>query len=132
MSIKHVALACGVSLCAVSPASAQRVDDNAVADAEDAFGSNDGGEDLGVYGPGDVRGFSPIDAGNVRIEGLYLDRQADLTPRLVEGNRIRVGPSAIGYAFPAPSGIVDYRLRKPGTDAIISVVTQTNSFGGMG
>jgi iron complex outermembrane receptor protein len=110
---------------------AQRVDDNAVADAEDAFGFNDGGEDLGVYGPSDVRGFSPIDAGNVRVEGLYLDRQADLTPRLVEGNRIRVGPSAIGYAFPAPSGIVDYRLRKPDADPVASVVTQSNSFGGL-
>ncbi|MGK6318006.1 TonB-dependent receptor domain-containing protein [Sphingomonas sp. DT-204] len=131
MSIEYVALACGVSLCAVSPACAQRVDDNAVADAEDAFGSNDGGEDLGVYGPGDVRGFSPIDAGNVRIEGLFIDRQADLSPRLVEGNRIRVGPSAIGYAFPAPSGIVDYRLRKPGAEAVLSLVSQANSFGGM-
>lgn len=131
MKTKYIALACGTSLLAISPAFAQRVDDNAVADAEDAFGSNDGGEDLGVYGPSDVRGFSPIDAGNVRIEGLYLDRQADLTPRLVDGNRVRVGPSAIGYAFPAPSGIVDYRLRSPGAETVLSMVAQANSFGGM-
>ncbi len=95
------------SLCLASPALAQRTDENAIADAEDAFGSSDGGEDLGLYGPFDVRGFSPIDAGNVRIEGIYVDRQADLSPRLVEGSRIRVGPSAASYAFPAPSGVVD-------------------------
>ncbi len=112
------------------PAWAQRVDDNAIADAEDAFGSNDGGEDLGLYGPFDVRGFSPIDAGNVRLEGIFIDRQADLNPRLIEGNRIRVGPSAANYAFPAPSGIVDYRLRTLGTEARLSAVTQVNSFGG--
>jgi iron complex outermembrane receptor protein len=115
---------------ASSPALAQRADDNAVADAEDAFGSNDGGEDLGLYGPFDVRGFSPIDAGNVRIEGIYIDRQADLSPRLIEGNRIRVGPSAAGYAFPAPSGVVDYRLRTPGRKAMVSAVLQATSFGG--
>lgn len=108
---------------------AQRADDNAIADAEDAFGSNVGGESLGVYGPSDVRGFSPTDAGNVRIEGLYLDRQAELTSRLVKGNRIRVGPSALGYAFPAPSGIADYRLRKPGDRAILSLVAQADSLG---
>lgn len=124
-------LACGLCLAPYPPAYAQRVDDNAVADAEDAFGSNDGGEDLGVYSPNDVRGFSPIEAGNVRIEGLYFDRQADLSPRLVEGNRIRVGPSTTGYPFPAPSGIVDYRLRKPGDAAMLSMVAQANSFGGM-
>jgi iron complex outermembrane recepter protein len=113
-----------------APALAQRADENAIADAEDAFGSNDGGEDLGLYGPFDVRGFSPIDAGNVRIDGIFVDRQADLNPRLVEGNRIRVGPSSATYAFPAPSGIVDYRLRTPGSEARISAVTQANSFGG--
>lgn len=124
-------LACLAVVClAPVPAAAQRADDNAIADAEDAFGSNDGGEDLGLYGPFDVRGFSPIDAGNVRIEGIFIDRQGDLSPRLVEGNRIRVGPSAANYAFPAPSGVVDYRLRTPGAEALVSGVVQINSFGG--
>jgi iron complex outermembrane receptor protein len=117
-------------LCFPVPAAAQRTDENAVADAEDAFGSSDGGENLGLYGPFDVRGFSPVDAGNVRIEGIYVDRQADLSPRLVEGSRIRVGSSAAGYAFPAPSGVVDYRLRTPGDSALVSVVSQADSFGG--
>lgn len=130
MAARYLSVLLGMSLSFPAAALAQRVDDNAIADAEDAFGSNDGGEDLGVYGPNDVRGFSPIDAGNVRLAGVYIDRQADFSPRLVEGNRIRVGPSVVNYAFPAPSGIVDYRLRSPGADTVLSLVTQVNSFGG--
>ncbi|WP_035018305.1 TonB-dependent receptor domain-containing protein [Caulobacter sp. UNC358MFTsu5.1] len=128
--MKLVSLTIALSLVAASQAAAQRADENAIANAEDAFGSNDGGEDLGLYGPADVRGFSPIDAGNVRIEGLYIDRQADLSARLVAGNRIRVGLTAAGYGLPAPSGIVDYRLRQPEGPPSLSTVFQTNSFGG--
>lgn len=123
-------LAGGLLIAAAQPAVAQRADDNAVADAEDAFGSNLGGEALGIYGASDVRGFSPIDSGNVRIDGIYVDRQAELTSRLVEGNRIRVGPSALGYPFPAPSGIVDYRLRRPGAETVVSVSAKAESLGG--
>lgn len=123
-------LAVSVAIVAGTPALAQRAGENAISDAEDAFGSNDGGEDLGLYDPFNVRGFSPIDAGNVRLEGLYIDRQGDLSPRLVEGNRIRVGPSAANYAFPAPSGVVDYRLRSPGRQPMLSAVAQANSFAG--
>src|SRR3546814_4056402 len=92
--------------------------------------SNDGGEVLGIYNPNSVRGFSPIDAGNVRLEGLYFDRQGEFSTRLVEGSRIRVGPSAAGYAFPAPSGVVDYNFRPRGPEAMVSGVFQTNSKGG--
>lgn len=113
-----------------APAAAQRVDENAVSDAEDAFGSNIGGETLGIYSASEVRGFSPTDAGNVRIEGLYIDRQTELTSRLMAGNRIRIGPSALGYAFPAPSGVADYRLRAAGEDAVLSAAAKATSFGG--
>jgi iron complex outermembrane receptor protein len=123
-------LACAGFLALAAPALSQRVDENAVADAEDAFGSNVGGEGLGIYNPSDVRGFSPTDAGNVRIEGLYIDRQTELTSRLVAGNRIRIGDSAIGYAFPAPSGIADYRIRAAGDRAVLSLVAKADSFGG--
>ena len=118
------------SLIAATPAWAQRTGENAIADAEDAFGSTQGTETLGIYAPGSVRGFSPIDAGNVRLDGLYVDRQGEFSPRLVAGNRIRVGPSATSYAFPAPSGVVDYRLRVPGGDPMLSIVGQANSWGG--
>lgn len=33
---------------------------------------------------------------------------------MIEGSTIRVGITEIGYAFPAPTGIVDYELRHPG------------------
>jgi hypothetical protein len=40
--------------------------------AEDAFGSSIGGEDIGLYSATDVCGFSPIDAGNVRLEATNV------------------------------------------------------------
>jgi len=99
---------------AVSPVRAQHASDNPVVSAEDAFGLTLGLESIGMYGPGQVRGFSPQSAGNVRIDGLYFDQQGALSNRVIEGSTIRVGVSEIGYAFPAPTGIVDYNLRHPG------------------
>ncbi|HKX89533.1 MAG TPA: TonB-dependent receptor [Sphingopyxis sp.] len=122
--------ACSALLAPCAPALAQRVDENPALDAEDAFGSNLGGEGLGIYTASDVRGFSPTDAGNVRLEGLYIDRQTELTSRLVAGNRIRIGPTALGYAFPAPSGIADYRIRAAEADAVLSIAGKGDSFGG--
>src|SRR3546814_16652734 len=58
------------------------------------------------------------------------DWSSDVCSSDLEGSRIRVGPSAAGYAFPAPSGVVDYNLRTPGTEAMVSGVFQTNSWGG--
>jgi iron complex outermembrane receptor protein len=100
---------------------AQRADDNAVTAAEDAFGATLGDESIGLYSASLVRGFSPVAAGNVRLDGLYFDRQAWLPSRLVEGSTIRVGLSAQGYPFPAPTGIVDYRLHKAGDEPVISI-----------
>jgi iron complex outermembrane recepter protein len=99
---------------AVTPVRAQHASDNPVTAAEDAFGLTLGLESIGMYGPGQVRGFSPQTAGNVRIDGLYFDQQGALSNRVIEGSTIRVGVSEIGYAFPAPTGIVDYNLRHPG------------------
>ena len=93
---------------------AQHAPDNPLATADDAFGLTLGLESIGLYGSGSVRGFSPQIAGNVRIEGLYFDQQGPLSNRVVEGSTVRVGVSEIGYAFPAPTGIVDYDLRHAG------------------
>jgi iron complex outermembrane recepter protein len=95
-------------------ARAQHASDNPVASADDAFGLTLGLESVGMYGPGTIRGFNPQVAGNVRINGLYFDQQGGLSNRVVEGSTIRVGVSEIGYAFPAPTGIVDYDLRHAG------------------
>ena len=104
-------------LTAISPVNAvraQHASDDPVASANDAFGLTLGLESIGLYNPGGVRGFNPQTAGNVRIDGLYFDQQGALSNRVVEGSTIRVGISEIGYAFPAPTGIVDYDLRHPG------------------
>lgn len=110
-----------MALLLTSGAFAQRADDNAVTAAEDAFGATLGDESIGLYSSSQVRGFSPVTAGNVRIEGLFFDRQAALSTRLVEGSTVHVGLSAQGYPFPAPTGIVDYRLYKAGDESLISV-----------
>lgn len=112
----------GLLASGLTPAAAQRADDNAVTAAEDAFGATLGNESIGLYSARRVRGFSPIDAGNVRLEGLYLDRRGTLPPQLVEGSTIRVGLSAQGYAFPSPTGIVDYRIAKAGDTAVVSAI----------
>ena len=67
------------------PASAQRTEENVITDSEDAFGRSIGNESIGIYNVDDVRGISPIDAGNVRIGGLYLERLRHHTSQLVEG-----------------------------------------------
>lgn len=96
---------------------AQHASDNPVAVAGDAFGLTLGLESIGIYSPGLVRGFSPQAAGNVRIDGLFFAQEGPLSNRVVEGSTIRVGISEIGYAFPAPTGTVDYDLRHSGTDS---------------
>jgi iron complex outermembrane receptor protein len=114
---------------ASSPALAQRTGENALRSAEDAFGTSIGSESIGLYSSSDVRGFSPFAAGNIRLEGLYLDAVTGFNLRLVSGSSIRVGISALGYPFPAPTGIADFRLRLPGDETQASFVIDTNSLG---
>ena len=105
-----------------SLARAQHASENPILSADDAFGLTLGTETIGIYGPEGVRGFSPQVAGNARIDGLYFDQQGLLSSRVIEGSTIRVGLSAIGYAFPAPTGLVDYDLRRPGGNKPIATV----------
>lgn len=121
-----------LAFCFSCPALAQRTDDNAVKAADDAFGKSVGDEQIGIYNAGMVRGFSPVDAGNVRLEGLYFDQQANPTQRLVAGTTIHVGISAQGYPFPAPTGIADYELRRPGAKAMASVNLSLGPWGHKG
>jgi iron complex outermembrane recepter protein len=112
------------------PAAAQRTQENAVTSAGDAFGRAVGNEKVGLYTTDDIRGFNPIDAGNARIEGLYFDQQERPTPRMINGSVVRVGITAQGYPFPAPTGIVDYRLRAVGKTASASYDLERSSNGG--
>jgi iron complex outermembrane receptor protein len=116
------ACACLATVFRLTAALAQHAADNPVASAQDAFGLTLGLEAVGMYSPGQVRGFSPQAAGNVRIDGLYFDQQGALSNRVVEGSTVRVGITEIGYAFPAPTGIVDYDLRHPGSGAPTATV----------
>ncbi|MCA0200460.1 MAG: hypothetical protein LCH56_06425 [Proteobacteria bacterium] len=104
------------------PAFAQRASENVVATAEDAFGSSIGNESIGLYSSTDARGFSPKDAGNMRIEGLYYDQQGSFgfTNQITRSTTMRVGLTAQSYPFPAPTGIADFRLRLPGAKTVTS------------
>jgi iron complex outermembrane receptor protein len=112
-----------------TPAAPSRGSENAVTQAEDAFGFSSGKETLGLYTSSNVRGFSPVSAGNVRIDGLYFDQVFGLTNRVRESTSIRVGLSAHGIPFPAPTGIVDYRLYKPDGTHSLSALLNFDSYG---
>lgn len=113
-----------------SVAGAQRADDNAVRAAADAFGTSVGTENIGLYNPFEVRGFSAVDAGNVRIDGLYFDQQVNLSNHLAPRSAMRVGISAQGYPLPAPTGIVDYELVRAGKERVVSTVLSYGPFDG--
>lgn len=112
-----------------APSASGRVGENVVTQAEDAFGTSIGRETIGIYNSSSVRGFSPMDAGNVRIDGLYFDQVWALTARLRRATTIRVGLSAQGYPFPAPTGVVDYGFRMPGDEASLSAAIGGDSYG---
>ncbi|OYW13777.1 MAG: hypothetical protein B7Z50_06205 [Sphingomonadales bacterium 12-62-5] len=95
-------------------ATGSRSDENAVRQSGDAFGSTVGREVIGIYNQMNVRGFSPIAAGNVRIDGLYFDPVVPPSTRISRTTTIRVGLSALGSPFPAPTGLVDFGFRRPG------------------
>ena len=123
-------LAAGLSVAAPGVALAQRTQENLVTQSADAFGKSIGSEKIGLYGTDDVRGFNPIDAGNVRIEGLYFDHIERVPSRVIEGSTIRVGVAAQGYAFPAPTGIVDYNLMQAHDRFASSAMLELAPYGG--
>ncbi len=124
------ALAVSACLCLAAPAHAQRTEENAVAQSSDAFGKSVGSERTGLYSGEDVRGFNPIDAGNARIEGLYFDQIDRISQRVTDGTTVRVGISAQHYPFPAPTGIIDVALTKPGGKFESSLEMEYGEFGG--
>jgi iron complex outermembrane receptor protein len=125
-------LLAAASLAAMPAAAQDRSGDNAVTQAEDAFGFSVGRETLGIYNSGNVRGFSPSAAGNVRIDGLYFDPAASPPGAIVDSTSIKVGLTAQGYPFTAPSGIVDLRLRRPEARAGASFIVNADSYGSYG
>jgi iron complex outermembrane recepter protein len=106
----------------------RRAQENAVRQATDAFGTSIGRETIGLYSAGSVRGFSANAAGNARINGLYYDPVWAPTARIRLSTAIRVGLSAQGFPFPAPTGVVDYALRKPGQDGMVSLFASADTY----
>ncbi len=105
-----------------------RSEENVITQASDAFGTSVGDETIGLYSGGNVRGFSAFAAQNVRIEGLYFDSQAAFSDAVRAGSTIQVGISALGYPFPAPTGIVDFSLRRVADTPVISARTGFGDF----
>ncbi len=124
------ALFAAVSLLSSGAFAQDRTDDNAITQAEDAFGFSVGRESIGIYNGGNTRGFSPTAAGNVRIDGLYFDPAFGLQGGLINSVSIKVGLSAQGYPFAAPSGIVDQTLRRPDRKFGGSIVVGADSWSG--
>lgn len=114
-----------------APAFAQRANENAVTNADDAFGTNVGLETTGIYTENDTRGFSPLKAGNSRIDGIYFDQVANLPGRLKQSTAIRVGFAAEDYPFHAPTGIADNRLKPWPTKLGASASVTRYPFGGL-
>lgn len=115
-------------------AHAQRARENAVAEASDAFGMAVGREEIGLYSTTSARGFSPSQAGNLRIDGLYFDQVVKPAGRIVRGSTVHVGISAQGYAFPAPTGVVDFHLRNPASEsaaggALVGLASYDQAYG---
>jgi iron complex outermembrane recepter protein len=110
-------------------ATGSRAAENAVRQVGDAFGSTIGREVIGIYNQGNVRGFSPIAAGNVRIDGLYFDPVVPPNTRISRTTTIRVGLSALGSPFPAPTGLVDFGFRRPGDQAAASALFLADEWG---
>ncbi|MFM7376931.1 MAG: TonB-dependent receptor [Erythrobacter sp.] len=105
-----------------------RSEENVITQAADAFGTSVGDESIGLYSGGNVRGFSAFAAQNVRIEGLYFDSQGAFSDAVRAGSSIQVGISALGYPFPAPTGIVDFALRRVGDKPVVSARTGLGDF----
>ncbi|MCB2075698.1 MAG: TonB-dependent receptor [Novosphingobium sp.] len=107
----------------------QKSTENAVTSADDAFGTSVGLESTGIYSQHNVRGFSPLDAGNARIDGIYFDPVSLITLRARASQTMRVGFAALDYPFPAPTGIVDNRLRTVGNDLSVGLEMHKQQYG---
>lgn len=118
------------TLLPVIPAYAQTADDNALNQSEDAFGTQVGSESTGIYTENDARGFSPLDAGNSRIDGIYFDQVWNLPSRLRHSTAIRVGFGAVDTPFVAPTGVVDQKLHPMPTEPGNSLILNRWWYGG--
>ncbi len=106
-----------------------QLEENAVIESSNAFGRKVGNDESGLYSIRNVRGFNPVDAGNVRAEGLYIDL-VEIPPReLFSAGTVRVGFSAAHFPFPAPTGLADFGVTQADGAAALSFVGDTGTSG---
>src|SRR5688500_6218145 len=122
LRIIQLVVACTIA----TPAMAQ---DNALASAIDAFGERAGIEQSGLYSESQVRGFDLNDSGAYRIDEAYFNRAAVLDDTVLSSVGVRVGVNAARLAYPAPSGVVTYRLREAGPVNEVRVGAGFRDFG---
>jgi iron complex outermembrane receptor protein len=120
-------IASGALVLAAATAAAQQ--DNAVSSASDAFGERVGTEQSGLYSETQVRGFDLNDSGAYRIDDAYFSRAAAMNDPVLAGVGVRVGVNAVRLAYPAPSGVVNYRLREAGPKDELRVGVGFRDFG---
>lgn len=115
-----------MAVAIAAPAAAQ---DNAVSGAADAFGERVGIEQSGLYNESQVRGFDLNDSGAYRIDEAYFNRAAVLDDTVLASVGVRVGVNAARLAYPAPSGVVTYRLREAGPENELRLGAGFHDFG---
>lgn len=115
-----------LAIAAAAPAAAQ---DSAVSSAADAFGERAGIEQSGLYTESQVRGFDLNDSGAYRIDDAYFSRAQGLDDTVLAGVSVRVGVNAARLPYPAPSGVVNYRLREAGPSNELRLGVGLRDFG---
>ncbi len=127
--MQRLVCAAPIAAALLTAAGAAQAQENAVATAADAFGERVGIEQLGLYDEGQVRGFSLESSGAYRINEAYFVRAAPLNDPVLAGVSVQVGVTAARQPYPAPSGVVNYRLREPGPDNQLTLMAGYRDFG---
>ena len=117
------------TVLAIAAAASAAAQDNAVSSAADAFGERAGIEQSGLYTESQVRGFDLNDSGAYRIDEAYFSRAQGLDDTILAGVSVRVGVNAARLPYPAPSGVVNYRLREAGPANEFRLGTGFRDFG---
>jgi iron complex outermembrane recepter protein len=125
----HASITMRVVAIALSTAGGAAAQDDAVRSAADAFGERVGTEQSGLYGETQVRGFDLNESGAYRIDDAYFSRAAALNDPVLAGVGVRVGVNAVRLTYPAPSGVVNYRLREAGPANEMRVGVGLRDFG---
>ena len=98
--------------------------ETATAAATDAFGETVGVERIGLYNLFQTRGFNLVEnSGAFRIEDAFYFPAGFPAEALLAGSTIRVGASAARLDLPSPTGVIAFRIRRPGPDDRLSVTT---------